>query len=225
MDVVNTNNKKAGSIDLDPAVFETAVKEHLLHDEVRRQLSRRRAGTASTRNRAMVSGGGVKPWRQKGTGRARQGTNRAPQWAGGGVVFGPVPRGYEHKLPKKVRRAALCGALSQRFKEGALIVVDELDLDEFKTRRMVALLAGLGLDGQSVLLVIAEPNPELEGSARNLQSVGVIRAAGLNVYDVLRNEKLVMTKDAVARVEERLTAAKGGSSSRCRPSCRDGRAA
>ncbi len=158
----------------------------------------------------MVSGGGAKPWRQKGTGRARQGTNRAPQWKGGGSVFGPVPRGYEHKLPKKVRRAALCGALSQRFQEGALIVVDEFDLDEFKTRRMLELLDGLGLAGQKVLLVIAEPNAEVEGSARNLPFVGVIRAVGLNVYDVLRSDKLVMTKDAVARVEERLRAAKGG---------------
>jgi large subunit ribosomal protein L4 len=205
VDVVNTDNKKAGSIDLNPAVFEAVVKQHLLHDEVRRQLNRRRAGTASTKNRALVSGGGSKPWRQKGTGRARQGTNRAAQWAGGGSVFGPVPRGYEHKLPKKVRRAALRGALSQRHKEGALTVVDELNLNEFKTRRVVELLDSLGLSGASVLLVIAEPNVEIERSARNLPHVGVIRASGLNVYDVLRNQKLVMTKDAVAEVEARLT--------------------
>jgi large subunit ribosomal protein L4 len=211
VDVVNTDNKKAGSIDLDPGVFETVVKEHLLFDEVRRQLSRRRAATASTKNRAMVSGGGSKPWRQKGTGRARQGTNRAPQWAGGGAVFGPVPRGYAHKLPKKVRRAALCSALSQRFKEGALTIVDELDLDEFKTRRMLELLEGLGLAGASVLLVIAEPNAQVERSARNLPFVGVIRAEGLNVYDVLRSAKLVMTKDAVALVEARLNTVKQSS--------------
>ena len=208
VNVLNTDNKKAGSIELDPAVFEAVVSDHVLHDEVRRQLSRRRAGTASTKNRARVSGGGAKPWRQKGTGRARQGTNRAPQWAGGGSVFGPVPRSYEHKLPKKVRRAALRGALTQRHKEGALIVVDELDLDEFKTSRMVALLDSLGLGGASVLLVIAEPNAEVEISARNLPRVGVIRAPGLNVYDVLRSQKLVMTKDAVAEVEARLTVEK-----------------
>jgi large subunit ribosomal protein L4 len=208
VNVVNTDNKKAGSIELDPAVFEAVVSDHVLHDEVRRQLSRRRAGTASTKNRARVSGGGAKPWRQKGTGRARQGTNRAPQWAGGGSVFGPVPRSYEHKLPKKVRRAALRGALTQRHKEGALIVVDELDLDEFKTSRMVALLDSLGLAGASVLLVIAEPNAEVEISARNLPHVGVIRAPGLNVYDVLRSQKLVMTKDAVAEVEARLSVEK-----------------
>ena len=208
VNVVNTDNKKAGSIELDPAVFEAVVSDHVLHDEVRRQLSRRRAGTASTKNRARVSGGGAKPWRQKGTGRARQGTNRAPQWAGGGSVFGPVPRSYEHKLPKKVRRAALRGALTQRHKEGALIVVDELDLDEFKTSRMVALLDSLGLAGASVLLVIAEPNAEVEISARNLPHVGVIRAPGLNVYDVLRSQKLVMTKDAVAEVEARLNVEK-----------------
>ena len=205
VDVVNTDNKKAGSIDLNPAVFEAVVKQHLLHDEVRRQLNRRRAGTASTKNRALVSGGGAKPWRQKGTGRARQGTNRAPQWAGGGSVFGPVPRGYEHKLPKKVRRAALRGALTQRHQEGALTVVDELSMDEFKTRRVIELLDSLGLSGASVLLVIAEPSVEIERSARNLPYVGVIRASGLNVYDVLRNQKLVMTKDAVAEVEARLS--------------------
>jgi len=205
VDVVNTDNKKAGSIDLNPAVFEAVVKQHLLHDEVRRQLNRRRAGTASTKNRALVSGGGAKPWRQKGTGRARQGTNRAPQWAGGGSVFGPVPRGYEHKLPKKVRRAALRGALTQRHQEGALTVVDELNMDEFKTRRVIELLDSLGLSGASVLLVIAEPSVEIERSARNLPYVGVIRASGLNVYDVLRNQKLVMTKDAVAEVEARLS--------------------
>ena len=116
LDVVTMENKKAGSVELSPTVFEAAVKPHLFHAEVRRQLARRRRGTHSTKNRAAVSGGGSKPWRQKGTGRARQGTNRAPQWAGGGVVFGPVPRDYEHKLPKKVRRAALRSALSQRMK-------------------------------------------------------------------------------------------------------------
>src|SRR5262245_52583108 len=115
---------KAGSVELDPAVFEAAVKPHLFHAEVRRQLTRRRAGTHATKNRSMVSGGGVKPWRQKGTGRARQGTIRAPQWAGGGIVFGPVPRSHEHRLPKKVRRAALRSALSLRLREGRLCVVE-----------------------------------------------------------------------------------------------------
>ena len=118
LDVVTTGNQKAGSIDLDPAIFEAPVQPHLFHAEVRRQLAKRRSGTHSTKNRAAVSGGGIKPWKQKGTGRARQGTIRAPQWAGGGVVFGPVPRSYEHALPKKVRRAALRGALSHQLRGG-----------------------------------------------------------------------------------------------------------
>ena len=118
--VVTVDNKKAGSVEVDSTVFEAPVRVDLFHAEVRRQLARRRSGTHSTKNRALVSGGGAKPWRQKGTGKARQGTTRAPQWAGGGVVFGPVPRGHEHSLPKKMRRAALRGALSQRFQEGAI---------------------------------------------------------------------------------------------------------
>ena len=129
LDVVAAGGKKAGSVELDPAVFEAPIKPHLFHAEVRRQLSQRRGGMHSTKNRAAVSGGGAKPYRQKGTGRARQGTTRAPQFHGGGVVFGPVPRSYEHKLPKKVRRAALRCALSQRLGQGAITVVDSLEPD------------------------------------------------------------------------------------------------
>src|SRR5512145_3133306 len=164
--------KAAGSVELDPAIFEAKVRPHLFHAEVRRQLAARRAGTHATKNRAGVSGGGVKPWRQKGTGRARQGTIRAPQWSGGGVVFGPVPRDYTHKLTKKTRRAALRGALSLRAREGAVSVAQGLSLDAFKTKRVVEMLDGLGLGGRSVLIVIGEPNPHLEVSARNLPRVG-----------------------------------------------------
>ena len=131
VDVVTQSNKKAGTLDLDPATFEACVKPHLLHMEVRRQLALRRAGTHSSKNRSTVAGGGAKPYRQKGTGRARQGTNRAPQWAGGGAVFGPVPRGHGHKLPKKVRRAALRSALSTRMQEDAITILDALELPEF----------------------------------------------------------------------------------------------
>jgi large subunit ribosomal protein L4 len=204
LDVVKAGGKKAGSVELDPAVFEVAVKPHLFHAEVRRQLARRRAGTHSTKNRAFVSGGGIKPWRQKGTGRARQGTIRAPQWAGGGVVFGPVPRSYEHELPKKVRRAALRGALSLRLREGALTVVDGLGLEAPKTKLLLAALAGLGLGDASVLVVIGGADAALELAARNLRRVDVLRAEGLNVYDVLRHERLVVTQDALARIHERL---------------------
>ncbi len=214
IEVVNLDNKKAGSLDLSPAVFETVVRPHLLHAEVRRQLAERRSGTHSTKNRALVSGGGAKPYRQKGTGRARQGTIRAPQFAGGGVVFGPVPRGYSHKLPKKMRRAALLSALSQRLKESALTVVDDLQIDGFKTKRMLEILDALGLAGGSVLVVIDEPNATVEASARNLPGVGVVRSEGLNVYDLLRHQHLLFTKAAIAQLETRLANAPGEGESR-----------
>jgi large subunit ribosomal protein L4 len=210
VEVLEVGKKKpAGSVELDPVIFEAPVRAHLFHAEVRRQLAARRAGTHATKNRAGVSGGGVKPWRQKGTGRARQGTIRAPQWSGGGVVFGPVPREYGHKLTKKTRRAALRSALSLRAKEGAVSVAQGLALDAFKTKRVVEMLDGLGLAGQSVLIVIGDANPYLEVSARNLPRVSVIRVAGLNVYDVLRHEKLLIDRVALDALATRL-GAEGG---------------
>jgi large subunit ribosomal protein L4 len=205
LEVVTAENGKAGSVELAPAVFEVQVKPHLFHAEVRRQLARRRRGTHSTKNRSGVSGGGVKPWRQKGTGRARQGSIRAPQWAGGGVVFGPVPRSYEHSLNKEFRRAALRSALSHKRAENAITVVDDLPLQEYKTRRMAEILRKLGLADSSVLIVIDAENPFVERSARNLPRTSVLRVAGLNVYDVLRHEKLLITRGAVAGIAERLT--------------------
>ena len=204
LEVVTSENKKAGTVDVSSTVFEAAVKPHLFHAEVRRQLSRRQRGTHSTKNRAAVSGGGAKPWRQKGTGRARQGTIRAPQWAGGGVVFGPVPRSYEHVLPKKVRRAALRSAVSMKLRDDDLIVLEAFDLDEYKTSRVVHLLDKLGLAGKGALIVIDEANDFIERSARNLPYVSVNRVAGLNVYDVLRHKKLVVTKAALEALERRL---------------------
>jgi len=211
LDVVSVENKKVGQMDLDASVFEAEVKPHLLHAEVRRQLARRRAGTHSTKNRSAVSGGGAKPWRQKGTGRARQGSTRSPQWAGGGVVFGPVPRGYEHALPKKVRAAALRSALSAHHAQGNLVVVDSIELDAYKTRRVAEILRSLGVGDDHVLVVIGEADPVLEGSARNLPAVSVIRAEGLNVYDVLRHGKIVLTRAAMERVQERLGRPEKGS--------------
>jgi len=204
LDVVTSANEKKGTVDLDPSIFEAAVRPHLFHAEVRRQLALRRAGTHSTKNRAAVSGGGAKPYRQKGTGRARQGTIRAPQWAGGGVVFGPVPRGHGHALTKKTRRAALIGALSLRHGEGALTVVDSIELPEFRTRAIAELLEGLGIGGQSTLIVIAEADEKVEKSSANLARVSCIRACGLNVFDVLRHDRLVMTKAALEALQERL---------------------
>lgn len=205
LEVVNLQNKKAGSVDLAPAVFESVIRPHLYHAEVRRQLADRRAGTHSTKNRAGVSGGGIKPYKQKGTGRARQGTIRAPQYAGGGVVFGPVPRGYSHKLPKKMRRAALASALTQRVQESAVTVVDALTLDQFSTKRMREILKSLGLEDRSTLIVIEEPNPTVEASARNLPKVSVIRSEGLNVYDLLRHQSLLITRGALEALQTRLT--------------------
>jgi large subunit ribosomal protein L4 len=204
VDVVTLENQKAGSLDLSATVFESEVKPHLYHAEVRRQLAARRAGTHSTKNRALVSGGGAKPYRQKGTGRARQGTTRAPQFAGGGVVFGPVPRGYAHSLNKKVRAAAVRSALSQRLQESKLTVVDDLSIDAYSTRRMAAILKALGLDGGSTLIVIEDANPTVEVSARNLPKVSVIRAEGVNVYDLLRHENLLITRAAVEKLTARL---------------------
>ncbi len=206
IDVVNTENKKAGSLDLSSAVFENAVKPHLYHAEVRRQLAERRAGTHSTKNRAAVSGGGAKPYRQKGTGRARQGTIRAPQFQGGGVVFGPVPRGYSHKLPRKMRRAALLSALSQRLEESALTIVEDLQFEDYKTKRIVELLAALELNASSTLIVIDDANATVEASARNIPGVSVIRSEGVNVYDLLRHKDVLMTKAAIEKLQARLIA-------------------
>ena len=204
LDVVTIDNKKAGSVDVSPVVFEAAVRPHLVHAEVRRQLAKRRRGNHSTRNRAGTSGGGDKPWRQKGTGRARQGTIRAPQWSGGGVVFGPVPRSYQHSVPKKVRRAALRSALSHRLREGAITVVDELSLDGYRTKRVLEILRSLELADAGVLIVIDAADAFVERSARNLRGVGVLRVAGLNVYDVLRHPRLLVTRAALAAIEDRL---------------------
>ena len=207
VDLVTIENEKKGTVELSASVFEAPVKEHLLHAEVKRQLARRRRGTHSSKNRAAVSGGGVKPWRQKGTGRARQGTIRAPQWAGGGVVFGPVPRGYEHALPKKVRRAALRSALSARAGDGAVTVLESLAVEPAKTRRVAEILRSLGLDGAKVLIVIEDRDDAVERASRNLPRVRTLRVAGLNVYDVLWASHLLITQGALARIEERLGAA------------------
>ncbi len=212
-DIVTTENKKSGSMELESAVFEGPVRPHLYHAEVRRQLALRHAGTHSTKNRAAVSGGGAKPHKQKGTGRARQGTRRAVQFAGGGVAFGPVPREYGHKLPKKVRRAALLSALSQWQQEGSITIVDELDSDEYKTRRMVETIKKLGLDGAPLLVVIEDAKPMLEASLRNIPGIGLVRVDGLNVYDVLRHPKMLITRAAVEALQARMTGnAPGGAS-------------
>ena len=207
LDVVGAEGKMAGSVELDPAVFEAPIKPHLFHAEVRRQLSARRSGAHSTKNRSAVSGGGSKPYRQKGTGRARQGTTRAPQFHGGGVVFGPVPRSYDQKLPKKMRRAALRAALSLRLQEEAVRVVESFGVEEYSTRRMVEILTALGVMEDSLLIVLEVKDPFVERSARNLPRVSVIRSEGLNVYDVLRHRRILFVREAALSVQRRLGAA------------------
>jgi large subunit ribosomal protein L4 len=208
--VVSLGGSKVGDVDVPAAVLSGPLREPLLHEVVRSQLASRRAGTAATKTRGLVSGGGKKPWRQKGTGRARAGSSRSPLWAGGGTIFGPQPRSYAYRLPKTARRAALRAAVAARHSTGKLLVVDGLQLAEAKTKRMVECLHGLGLDGQSVLIVLAQANDAVQRAARNLPRVKVLLVGGLNVYDVLGHATLVMTREALDRLVDRLRDDEGG---------------
>jgi len=182
-------------------VFGREIRPHLLHEVVMMQQSNRRAGTASTKTRGLVSGSGKKPWRQKGTGRARAGSVRSPIWTGGGRVFGPSPRDYGYRMPKQARRQALLSALSLKNKEAKVIVVEDFTFPEIKTRQMVDLLGALEV--QNALVVIPSKDETIELSARNLPRVKVIRVEGLNVYDLLRFEHLILTRGALGKIEER----------------------
>jgi len=200
--VKNLRNEEVGEIDLSEGVFGAEVKEHLLHEIVRMQLNRKRSGTACAKERAAVAGGGAKPYRQKGTGRARQGTSRAPNHVGGGVVFGPRPRSYDFSPPKKVRRGAMCSALSLFVNENRVTVVDDFELPEIKTKGLCDVLNGLGID--SGLLVDLTENENLKLSARNLEGHQFLSPAGLNVYDLLRHNQLVVSKRAVLEIQSKL---------------------
>ena len=196
------SGSQVGEIDL-PGSFGERRRNHLIYEVVQSQLASRRAGTHATKTRAMVSGGGKKPWKQKGTGRARAGSSRSPLWAGGATVFGPQPRDYSYRLPAQARRTALRSAIADRQREGALQVLDRIALPEAKTKRLVEMLGALGLE-KSVLNVIAGRDDSLERAARNLPGVKVLRSEGLNVADVLRHKTLVLTQDAVAALAERV---------------------
>ena len=202
LDVYDVSKQTVGSIELDAAVFGVEVREHLFYAAVRYQMAKRRAGTHATKGRALISGGGKKPFRQTGTGRARQGTTRAPHWRGGGVVHGPHYRSHAHKLPKRARRAALCAALSRRAQEGKVTVFQSLALPEIKTRQVADLKARFEMG--KVLVVTAGNDQNLEKSARNIPGVTVLPVQGLNVYDILNHEHLALTVDAVAAVVARL---------------------
>lgn len=197
--VFDINKQQVSERELADAVFNTDVKGHLIHDMVRYQLAARRQGTADTKGRSEVSGGGRKPYKQKGTGNARQGSTRAPHFVGGGTVFGPTPRCYAFKLNRKVKKAALCSALSARFKGEKLTVLNQLALDKISTKAFVDVLKRFDLE--NTLIVIDGSNPALELSARNLPSVKVLRAEGVNVYDVMKYRHLVLTEGAVSQLE------------------------
>lgn len=203
VEVYDANNQKVGEIELSEAIFGAEIKPHLLHEVVVWQLAKRRQGNACTKSRHEVRGGGKKPWRQKGTGRARAGSRRSPLWRGGGVVFGPKPRDYGYTLPKKVKKAALRVALSDKLNEQKLTVMRGFDLSQIKTKAFVEVLRRFATD--DVLIVTAEPDQNLEKSSRNVPKIKVLRAEGLNVYDILRHERLFLLEPAVARIEEALS--------------------
>ena len=187
---------------LNEAIFGAKPRTHLLHQAVVMQLSNRRTGSAATKSKGFVSGGGKKPWRQKGTGRARAGSIRSPIWVGGGTVFGPQPRDYSYRMPRTARREALLSALSLKKRENKVIVVDKFELEQAKTKLMVQALAELKV--ASALLVIPQADAKIERSARNLPKVKVLRVEGLNVYDLLRYEHLILTDDALKILQEKL---------------------
>ena len=207
--VCNSKNEEVGEIELNDEIFDVPIKPHVLHEVVNMQLARRRAGTASTKGRSEVRGGGRKPWRQKGTGRARAGTRSSPIWRGGGVTFGPKPRDFTPKVSRRIRKQALKMALSGKCKDNEMVVLDGLDLSEIKTKAVVELLEVLGL--KNVLVVIPERDDVLEKSARNMPHTKVLRSEGLNVYDILRYRHLVLMKDAVPKIEAALLGGKAQS--------------
>ena len=198
--VYNMEGNEVGTMELNDAVFGVEINEHLVHLAVVRQLANNRQGTQKAKTRSEVSGGGRKPWRQKGTGHARQGSIRAPQWTGGGVVFAPVPRDYEVKMNKKERRAALKSALTSKVQENKLIVVDSLALAEAKTKEMQKVLTNLKAD--KALVVTADDDQKVVLSARNIADVQTATVNTINVYDVMKHSTVVVTKDAVASIEE-----------------------
>lgn len=202
--VLTQSKEPSGEMTLPAGVFDGPVRRHLLYEVVKMQQANRRAGTAATKTRGFVSGGGKKPWRQKGTGRARAGSSRSPVWVGGATIFGPQPRSYTYRLPSSARRAALRAALALKVKEGKLIVLDQIVVEPAKTKVFAKMVADLGLT--SALFIVPSVHEALERAARNLPRVKVLRAAGANVYDILRYQHLVLTRDAVDALSARVTA-------------------
>ena len=198
--VFNMNGEQVGTIDLNDGIFGIEVNEHAMHLAVVQYLANQRQGTQSTKTRAEVRGGGRKPWRQKGTGHARQGSTRSPQWVGGGVVFAPKPRDYSFKLNKKLKRLALQSAFSAKAQEGKIIVLEELTLPEIKTKEMVKVLGNIKVE--NALIVMDGVNKNVMLSARNIQGVKTAGVNTINVYDILKHDTFVVTKEALAKIEE-----------------------
>jgi large subunit ribosomal protein L4 len=198
--MVDQNNKKVKDVEL-PGMFSTEVRPHLVHSAVVSQLANRRAGTAATKNKALVSGGGKKPYKQKGTGRARAGSNRSPLWRHGGTCFGPMPRDYSTALPKKARRAALVDAIASKVQENRLVLIDTLEVAEPKTKLVSGMLETLGVQENALILIKAE-SKNLTLAARNIPSVKVLRMGNINVYDVLKYRYLITTQDVLNAMQE-----------------------
>ncbi|MDP2799306.1 MAG: 50S ribosomal protein L4 [Deltaproteobacteria bacterium] len=200
LDVYNMQKEKVSEITLNDDVFSVPVREDVLHEVVTMQLAKRRAGTASTKSRSEVSGGGCKPWRQKGTGRARSGSNTSPVWRRGGAVFGPKPRDYSYKVPRKVRKLALRMALSAKLRDSQMLIVDDFTLDEIKTKKIVQTMNNLGV--KNVLIVMNERQKNLEKSARNIPYVDVLPYTDINVHDILIHNNLILHRDCIPKIEE-----------------------
>lgn len=198
--VFNKEGKKVADMELNESVFATEINEYALHQVVVALLANKRQGTQSTKTRSEVRGGGIKPWRQKGTGRARQGSIRAPQWIKGGIVFAPKPRDYRVSVPKSMRKVAMKSALTSKVQDNQMIVLDSLNFEAPKTKNVVEMLKAL--EANKALIITAESNEVVYKSARNIQGISVIPANNINVYDLLKYEKLIITKDAVSKIEE-----------------------
>lgn len=200
--VYNMTGAQTGEIELNDDVFGVEVNEAVMHQAVVMQLANQRLGTAATKTRGMVRGGGRKPWRQKGTGRARSGSTRSPIWVGGGTVFGPQPRSYAYSMPRKARRLAIKSALSAKVKAGELMVMEDIAVKEPKTKTVVSMLDSLKVGDDKALIIMAAADENVEKSSRNIPGVKSITSLGLNVYDILYHDKVLITKDAVSKIEE-----------------------
>ncbi|MBN2333648.1 MAG: 50S ribosomal protein L4 [Deltaproteobacteria bacterium] len=198
VDLYNMKKEKVGEVELSEAIFNAEVKEHLIQEMVIWQLAKRRSGTAAVKSRSQVRGGGAKPWRQKGSGRARSGTSRSPIWRSGGVVFGPQPRSYDYKLPKKVKRQALISVLTQKHLQGKLLVLDAFAIDEIKTKTVAEMLSTFGV---SSAMLVCDDNRNLALSARNLPRVMTVGHRGVNVYDLMKHDHLLISADALASIQ------------------------